>query len=101
MWYCQYSSPSVSIIGILKATLLIGIVSTNWSVVVQLHVAVSILLAFGGACIVKRTKEANMMKAVAKAISLMVGTALPGRPVWRHVSNFRRVSAHIDSVNAI
>lgn len=30
-----------------------------------------------------------MIKTIAKAIILVVGTALMGRPIWRHVSNFR------------
>jgi hypothetical protein len=34
-----------------------------------------------------------MIKTIATAIILMVGTALLGRPIWRHVSDFRGGSA--------
>ena len=89
----QYSSPYVGIFGILKATLLVGIMSTNWFVIGQIHASVDILLAIAGICIIRLIKEDNMIKTVAKAIILTVGTALLGRLIWRHVSNFRGVSA--------
>ncbi len=67
--------------------------STNWSVTVQVYASVGVLLAVAGVCISRLTKEANVMITIAQAIILTMGTALLGRPIWRHVSNFRGVSA--------
>ena len=64
----------------MKAALLVGIMSTNWSIFVQLHASISVLLAFAGVCMSRLIKEGNMMKAIATAIILTVGTALLGRP---------------------
>jgi len=66
--------------------------STNWSVTVQVYASVGVLLAVAGVCISRLTKEANVMITIAQAIILRWGQRL-GRPIWRHVSNFRGVSA--------
>ena len=72
--------PYVGILGILKVTLLVGIMSTNWSIFVQLHASAGALLALAGVCILRLIKEDNMIKTIAKSIILTVGTALLGRP---------------------
>jgi hypothetical protein len=66
--------------------------STNWSVTVQVYASVGVLLAVAGVCISRLTKEANVMITIAQAIILRWGQRLE-RPIWRHVSNFRGVSA--------
>ena len=85
----ERNGPYVGIFGTLKVTLLVVIMSTSWLHFIQLHASVGVLLAIAGTYILSLTKEDNMIKTIAKAIILTVGTALLGR----HISNFRAESA--------
>jgi len=76
----ERNGPYVGVFGALKVTLLVGIMSTSWLLFIQLHASVGVLLAIAGNCILSFTKEDNMIKTIAKAIILTVGTALLGRP---------------------
>ncbi len=77
----ERNGPYVGIFGTLKVTLLVGIMSTSWLHFIQLHALVGVLLAIAGTCILSLTKEENMIKIIAKAIILTVGTALLGWPI--------------------
>jgi len=72
-------------------TLLVGIMPTHWSILVEFYVVAGSMLAIAGVSILGLVKEVNMMKTVADAIILTVGTALLGRPIQRRVSNFSGV----------
>lgn len=96
-WYTPQMSPCskgdgilrrcayVGLAGSFELTLSVGIMSADRSVSVLLSVAAS-TWAFIAARIANAIEEVNMKKAIAKAIILMVGTGLLGRPGW-HVSN--------------
>lgn len=76
----ERNGPYIGIIETLRVTLLVGIMSTRWLLFIQLQASVGILLTLACACILSLTKEDNMIKTIAKAIILTVGTALLAWP---------------------
>ncbi len=54
--------------------------SATWSLVMEFSVSVGVSLTVAVVSILSVAKEGNMIKTIAKAVILTVGTALLGRP---------------------
>jgi hypothetical protein len=75
--------------------------STNWFIFVQIRASVGALLALTGTSILMLTKENNMIKTIAKAIILTVGTTLLGWPIWTACFQLQRGECPTGAEDAI